>query len=83
MKRFKEDNKNKDGKQLLAIEEVIKITTESIVIGQTVYLEIREKIARSIYYLFNIEELYFEQITWKSSLKQKNIFINPDSNSNF
>ena len=46
-----------------ALEKIIKKTTESIKIGNTIYLEIREKISRPFFYLFNIEELFYEQIS--------------------
>ena len=79
--KFKEDNKNSSNSNYYAVEEIIKITTESIVIGQTVYLGIREKIAKSIYYLFNIEELYFEQVTTEDFLRAKERFSNSNSGS--
>jgi sucrose synthase len=79
--KFQEDNKA-NGSNHFAVEEILKKTTESIVIGQTIYLGLREKIAKSIYYLFNIEELYFEQITTEEFLKAKERYINSNSSGN-
>ncbi len=78
LEEFQKDDGN--GNHQL-IEDVIKKTNESVTFGQVVYFEIREKIADSTFYLFNIEELYFEKITVREFLKAKERFINPNSNN--
>ncbi|MHB1686402.1 MAG: sucrose synthase [Ignavibacteriaceae bacterium] len=76
---FKKDNNNGS---LNAIEQIVGKTTESIQIGNIIYLEIREKIASPDFYLFNIEELYYEQITVHEFLTAKERFISPNSADN-
>jgi len=75
---FKEEDK--DGNHE-AIEEVLKKTTESVCMGNYVYFEFREKIGYSDYYLFNIEEMYYEKISSVEYLKVKELFINPQTNN--
>ncbi len=79
LEEFKNDDDNGNHK---AIEEVIRKTNESVAIGQTIYFEIRERIADSTFYLFNIEELYYENISVRDFLKVKEKFVNPKSNNN-
>ena len=64
-----------------AIEEILKKTTESVCFGNYVYFEFREKIASSDYYLFNIEEMYYEKISAFEYLKVKELFVNPQTNN--
>ena len=78
LEEFKKDNGN--GNHQL-IEDVVKKINESVTFEQVVYFEIREKIADSTFYLFNIEELYYEKITVREFLKAKERFINPNSNN--
>jgi len=76
-----QDFRNEDEKgNHKAIEEVIRRITESVSIGQYVYFEIRELIGKSNFYLFNLEELYYENISVEDYLKAKEHFV--DSNSN-
>jgi len=67
--------KNDSDSNYDAIEKIIRWTTESIEIGNSIYLEIRDKIARPVFYLFNIEELYYEQISIHDFLLAKERFI--------
>ncbi len=76
---FRKDNNNGNHE---AIEEVIRKINESVAFGQTIYFEIRDKIADSTFYLFNIEEFYYENIGVREFLKAKERFINPKSSNN-
>jgi sucrose synthase len=78
LEEFKKDDGN--GNHQL-IEDIVKKINESVTSGRVVYFEIREKIADSTFYLFNIEELYYEKTTVREFLKAKERFINPNSNN--
>jgi len=78
LEEFKKDDNNGNHQM---IEDVVKKINESISFGQIIYFEIREKIADSTFYLFNIEELYFEKSTVREFLKAKERFINPQSDN--
>ena len=64
-----------------AIEDILEKTTEAVCFGNYVYFEFREKIALSDYYLFNIEEMYYEKISAVEYLKVKELFVNPQTNN--
>ncbi|RPI70392.1 MAG: sucrose synthase, partial [Ignavibacteriales bacterium] len=59
-----------------AIEKILKKTTEAVCLGSSVYFEFREKIGDSDYYLFNVEDSYYEKINSAGYLKIKEEFIN-------
>ncbi len=75
---FKKDENNGNHE---AIEEIIRKITESVVMGSIIYFEIRERIAYSAFYLFNIEELYYEKINVHDFLKAKERFVSPGTNN--
>ncbi len=63
--------------QLVELEEAVNKIIESICIGNTVYLEIREGICESEYYVFNVEEKYYEEIGVVDYLKSQEQFVEP------
>ncbi len=73
--------KNEESGNHEAVEEIIRKITESVVIGSSIFFEIRERIAYSAFYLFNIEEIYYEKINVHGFLKAKERFINPGTNN--
>ena len=75
---FREENENGNHS---AIEKVLRRTNEAVSFGNYVYFEFREKIGSADYYLFNIEEMYYEKITAIAYLKVKEQFINPYTNN--
>ena len=78
LEEFKKDDGNGNHQ---IIEDVVRKINESVTLNQIIYFEIREKIADSTFYLFNIEELYYEKISIREFLKAKEKFINPQSNN--
>ena len=62
-----------------AIEKIIRKTTEAVCLGNSVYFEFREKIGNSDYYLFNIEEFYYEKTNSNNYLKVKEEFIGAEN----
>jgi sucrose synthase len=62
-----------------AIESILKRTTESVCLGNYVYFEFREKIGDSDYYLFNVEEMYYEKTNALEYLKIKEKYINSEN----
>lgn len=64
------------------IFDIIKHITESVTLGNVVYIEIREVIGRSNQYLFNLEEFYYEKITSKEYQVAKEQYVRPDLNDN-
>jgi sucrose synthase len=79
---FADFKNNDEGANHKVIEGVVKKINESICIGNTVYFEIRETIASPDFYLFNIEEMFYEEISVDEFLKAKERFINPETNNN-
>ncbi len=75
-----EDFKKTDGGgNHAAIEEIIKKINESVCMGNSIYFEMRESIATPSFYLFNIEEIFYERISVDEFLKAKEIFVNPET----
>ena len=72
---FKKNDNNGDHK---VVEDIIGKITESVVIGSTIYVELRQRIAYPAFFLFNIEELYYEKISVHEFLKAKERFVNPN-----
>ena len=64
------------------ISDIIKHITESVTLGDIVYIEIREVIGRSNHYLFNIEHFIYEKITSKEYLIAKERFVKPEWDNN-
>ena len=64
-----------------AIETIIEHMTESVSLESSVYFEIREVIGRSDYYIFNLEEVYYERITATEYLKAKEKVPDPNYNN--
>lgn len=76
---YKKANKSSNYKIL---SEIINHFTESVTLGNIVYVEIREVIGHLTYYLFNLEEHLTEKISAKDYLIAKEKFVNPQLNNN-
>ena len=61
---------------------VVKHISESVTLGNVVYIEIREIIGRSVNYLFNVEEFIYEKITPKEYQIAKEKHVRPDLDNN-
>lgn len=72
------EEENRDGNSS-AIESILRRTTEAVCLGNFIHFEFREKIGDSDYYLFNIEEMYYEKTNALEYLKVKEKFINPEN----
>jgi len=79
---FENFKKADEGANHKAIEEIIYKINESVAFGNSIYFEIREKIAMSQFYHFNIEEHYFEVISTKEYLKIKELFVDANGENN-
>jgi sucrose synthase len=77
LRELREEEKNTNYR---AIEDVINKITESVAINHYIYFEIREYIGTADFYLFNLEERYYENISAEEFLKAKEKFIEPGSN---
>ena len=77
LKEILEDFKKSDNKKrnYTAISELIQLVTESVTVGNSIYVEIRNKIGESVFYLFNLEEKFFAETNVDEYLKAKEIFI--------
>ncbi len=67
----------KDKSDYTEIEDVVSKFTESVTVGSTIHIEIREKIGTSQYYQFNTENNSFRQISSVEFLKAKELFRKP------
>lgn len=76
---FKKDLNNNNYKM---ITEIVKHISESVVLDNIVYLEIREVIGRSYHYAFYIELYSYEKIESKEYLIAKEKYVNPNSENN-
>ena len=61
---------------------IVKHISESVTLGNVVYIEIREVIGRSDNYLFNVEEFIYEKITPKEYQIAKEKYVRPDLDNN-
>ena len=79
LKEILDDFKKKDKKKgnYDAISAVIQKVTESVTIGSLVYFEIRGSIGHSDFYMFNVEEKYFEETDVSTYLEAKETYISP------
>ena len=75
---FKKSDKKKGNYK--AISEVIQKVTESVTLGNSIYFEIRGSIGFSDFYMFNIEEKYFEETNVHEYLMAKERYISPSGN---
>lgn len=73
--------KNDEKGNHVAVEDLIRKINESITIGQNIYLEIRERIATPSFYMFNVEEMFYEELTIHEFLKAKERFVNRNTNN--
>ena len=62
--------------------DMIELIQESIVLNYTIYIEVREKIGYSQFYIINLEDISVETLSIKKYLKAKEYFVNPDSQNN-
>lgn len=76
---FKKNIKNNNFK---IVTSIVKHISESVTLGNIIYLEIREEIGHSYHYLFNVEEFIYEKITAKEYLIAKEKFVKPESDNN-
>lgn len=76
---FKKEFKNDNYK---IITEIVTHISESVTIGNTVYIEIREVIGRSHHVLFNLELFSYAKISSKEYLIAKEKFVDPVSDNN-
>jgi len=79
LEAFKKNGKSSNHE---IISLIIKHVSESVTLGNVVYLEIREVIGRSNNYLFNVEEFIYEKITPKEYQIAKEKYVRPDLDSN-
>lgn len=61
------------------LKEIVKKINESVCIDNYIYIEVREKIGYTDYFLFNLEELYNEKVTIEDYLKAKEYYIDGDN----
>lgn len=71
-----EDDENRE------LCDMIELIQESITLNYTIYLEVREKIGYSQFYIINLEAGSAETLSIKKYLKAKEYFVNPDSQNN-
>ncbi len=76
---FKRDLKNNNYK---IITEIVKHISESVTLGNTIYIEIREVIGKSFYTMFNLELFSYEKISSKEYLIAKEKYVDPNSDNN-
>ncbi len=74
--------RKEDGEENHAvIEDLIRKINESVTFEQNIYLEIRERIATPSFYLFNVEEMFYEEITVHEFLKAKERYVIKNNNN--
>lgn len=69
---------NNNHNSLEELESFVNLFLESIAIPPNVFIEIRENIAESSIYKFNIEELSFSEITPNDFMKVREYYVAPD-----
>ena len=74
--------KNGDKGNHKAINEAVRSITESVCLGNDIFIESREKIGESHFFLFNLEDRFFENISVLQYLKAKEDLVEPGSASN-
>lgn len=79
LEAFKENGKSGNHE---IISLIIKHISESVTLGNIIYLEIREVIGRSNNYLFDVGEYIYEEITPIEYQIAKEKFVRPDLDSN-
>ena len=77
---FREFKESVSNENFAGLEEAVHKIIESICIGSTIYMEIREGICESEYFLFNVEEKYYEEIIVLDYLKAQEQFVEPGTN---
>ena len=65
-----------------AVTFIIKHISESVTLNNIVYIEIREVIGKSVNYLFNVEEFFYEKISVREYLIAKEKYVRPDLDNN-
>ncbi len=79
---LKDFAKNGDKGNHKAINEAVRSITESVCLGNDIFIESREKIGESHFFLFNLEDRFFENISVLQYLKAKEDLVEPGSASN-
>jgi sucrose synthase len=75
---FKNINKDK----FVQLEDAVNKIIESLCLGSTIYMETRENICQSEFYLFNVEEKFYAEIDVIDYLKAQEQFIEPGNDDN-
>jgi sucrose synthase len=78
---YKEFELHNNG-QVSGIEEAISKIIESVCIGSKVYMEVRDAINKSSFFLFNVEEKYYEVISELDYLRAQEQFVEPGGTDN-
>jgi sucrose synthase len=73
----------KNGKSLDEIKDVVGKFTESVCVGGSLYVEMREKIGTSSYHQFNSEDCSYEKIGVVEFLKAKERYKDPQLTNDF
>lgn len=74
------DNGDKGNHQ--AIKEAVNTIMESVCLGNDIFIECRDKVGESHFYLFNLEDRFFEGITVLQYLKAKEDLVEPGGGNN-
>jgi sucrose synthase len=64
------------------IGRILTYVTESLTQGYLVYMEIRENIGKSDYYLFDVENHFYTKTSALEYLKVKELYVKPESRNN-
>jgi len=75
---FRSYKEKYNNNSLQELESFVSLFLESISLNPNVYIEIRENIAESSFYQFNMEEIYYTQISVLEFMKVREYFVNPN-----
>ncbi|MBU2444322.1 MAG: sucrose synthase [Bacteroidetes bacterium] len=78
---FRKNKSNFKSENVEVLQNCIETIQESFCMNNSIYLDVREEIAASDLYYFNLEEVFYEKISVIDYLKAKEKFVEPfDSN---
>ncbi|MCF8242247.1 MAG: sucrose synthase [Melioribacteraceae bacterium] len=69
--------------EIESLRKIVELIQETVTLDHSVYINVRESIGKSEFYLCNLEEKFTEKIKTKHYLFAKEIAINPESPNNF
>jgi len=72
------DDFEKDNSKNEELRSFVEYIQESVSFDHTIFLDIRERVASTLFYRINLEEFYVEQIEPKEYLANKEICANPN-----